>query len=135
MAGDAPQWWIEVDTTRPTAQLTSVRMVTEGGAALEIGWTSHDANAGAAPAELAFAKSREGPWVPIAKGLKSEGQFRWAPSLEAGPHVFIRLTVRDLAGNTTITETTQPVSLDDLSRPRAHIAGVTTDAEVQPGGR
>ena len=127
-AGAAPQWWIEVDTTKPIAQLTQVKVMSEGGMAVQIGWTSHDNNLGPAPAELSYSVSRQGPWLPVASGLKGEGQFRWVPPADAGQHVYIRLTVRDLAGNTTITETTQPITLDDLSRPQAHIAGVTTDA-------
>ena len=128
VAGDAPDWCIEVDTTRPTAQLTTVRLAPDDGPAVYVGWTSQDRNLGTGPTELSYAVNRQGPWLPIAKGLKAEGEYRWAPPADIGPHAFVRLSVRDQAGNTTITETTQPVALDDLSRPRARIAGITTDA-------
>jgi hypothetical protein len=131
-AGDTPQWWVEVDTTKPVAQITSVQLSFEKGAVVQIGWTSQDRNLGAAPAELSYAVSREGPWLPIARGLKAEGQIRWAAPQDLGPQVYLRLTVRDEAGNTTITETTQPVTLDDMSRPRAHIAGISTDGVAPP---
>jgi hypothetical protein len=127
-SGDTPDWWIEVDTTRPAAQLTSVRLAPEDGPAVHVGWTSQDRNMGTGPAELSYAVSRQGPWLPIAKNLKADGEFRWVPPSDIGPHAFLRLTVHDLAGNTTITETTSPVALDDLSRPRARIAGISTDA-------
>ncbi len=130
--GDTPDWWIEVDTTLPVAQITSVRLSTDDGPAVHIGWTSMDKNLGSSPVDLSYAVSRHGPWVAIAKGLKGDGQFRWVPPLDIGAQGFFRLTVRDLAGNTTITETTQPVALDDLSRPRAFIAGISTDASVTP---
>jgi hypothetical protein len=126
--GDTPDWCIEVDTTKPTAQFTTVKLAPEDGPAVHIAWTSKDRNLGTGPAELFYAMSRQGPWLPIAKGLRGDGVHRWAPPADIGAHVFLRLTVRDLAGNTTITETTQPVSLDDLSRPRARIAGISTDA-------
>jgi hypothetical protein len=126
--GDTPDWWIEVDTTQPTAQITMVRVATEDVPGVHIGWTSKDRNLGSGPVELSYATTRQGPWLPIVKGLKSEGQYRWVPPMEIGPQAYMRLTVRDLAGNTTITETTQPVMLDDLSRPRAFIAGITTEA-------
>ena len=127
-AGDSPDWCIEVDTTKPTAQFTTVKLAPEDGPSVHVAWTSTDRNLGTGPAELSYATSRQGPWLPIAKGLKGEGVHHWAPPPDIGAHAFLRLTVRDLAGNTTITETTQPVSLDDLSRPRARIAGISTDA-------
>jgi hypothetical protein len=127
-AGDTPDWWIEVDTTRPAAQLTSVRLAPEDGPAVHVGWTSQDRNLGTGPAELSYAVSRQGPWLSIAKNLKADGEFRWLPPTDIGPQAFLRLTVRDLAGNTTSTETTSPIALDDLSRPRARINGITVDA-------
>jgi hypothetical protein len=130
--GDAPDWWIEVDTTQPSAQITMARMSHEDGPVVEIGWTSHDRNLGSTPAELSYAVNRQGPWVPIAKGLKGDGQFHWVPPADVGQQAFLRLTVRDLAGNCTITEATEPITLDDLSRPRAFIAGISTDARTAP---
>lgn len=127
-AGDTPDWWIEVDTTRPAAQLTSVRLAPEDGPAVHVAWTSQDRNLGTGPAELSYAVSRQGPWLPIAKNLKADSEFRWVTPTDIGPQAFLRLTVRDLAGNTTITETTSPIALDDLSRPRARINGITVDA-------
>jgi hypothetical protein len=131
-AGDVPDWWIEVDTTQPVAQITSVRLTTDDGPAVCVGWSSQDKNLGNTPVELSYAVTRQGPWLPIAKNLKGDGQLRWVPPLDIGTHAFLRLTVHDLAGNTTITETTQPVALDDLSRPRAVIANVSTDGAVTP---
>jgi hypothetical protein len=130
VTGDTPDWWIEVDTVQPTAQITMVRMAREDGPAVEVGWTSQDRNLGGAPVELAYAVAKEGPWTPIAKGLKGDGQYRWVPPPDIGQQAFIRLTVRDLAGNSTITETTQPVALDDLSRPHAYISGISTNSGV-----
>jgi hypothetical protein len=127
-AGDAPDWWIEVDTTKPIAQLTSVRLAPEDGPAVHVGWTSQDRNLGTGPAELSYAVSRQGPWLPVAKNLKAEGEYRWVPPADIGPHAYLRLTVHDLASNATITEMTSPISLDDLSRPRARINGITIDA-------
>jgi hypothetical protein len=131
-AGDAPDWWIEVDTTQPVAQITTVRLTNEDGPVVHIGWTSKDRNIGATPVDLSYAIDRNGPWLPIAKGLKADGQYRWLPPLDIGKQAFFRLTVRDAAGNTTITETTQPVAIDDLSRPRAVMIGISTDSVVTP---
>jgi hypothetical protein len=125
--GDAPDTWIEVDTTKPVAELVHVRAgVGDDSAALNIAWNARDKNLSNEAVELYFASRREGPWQPIAKGLKNDGIYRWVPPADAGPHAFIRLTARDLANNVSSTETPQPVALDDLSRPRGRVVGVAT---------
>ena len=53
------------------------------------------------------------------QGVCSDGQYRWAPPLSVGSQVYVRLVARDLAGNATVVETSQPVIVDDLSRPPA----------------
>lgn len=131
--GDTPDYWVEVDTTKPVAELIQVRHGTgEDGGALQIVWNVREKNLGPDAVELLFAASREGPWQPLAKGLKNEGVYRWLPPADAGAQTFVRLTARDLAGNVATAETTQPVLLDDLSRPRARVLGLSTSAPRSP---
>jgi hypothetical protein len=126
-AGDTPDWWIEVDTTRPTAQFTKVHSVTEEGkAVVHIYWAASDKNLGDTPVDLFYSKSPQGPWLSIAKGLKGEGQHSWAPPRDIGSQAHVQLSVRDLAGNTSVVHTLVPVLFDDPARPRALIRGVTT---------
>jgi len=125
--GDAPEWAIEVDLTKPTARLMEIRSSSEGEAGcMLINWNAQDKNLAAEPIDLYYGVSREGPWQPIAKGLKNDGQYRWAVPANAGAEAFIRLVARDGAGNATIAETTQGVTLDDHSRPRARVISVST---------
>ncbi len=125
-AGDAVDWWIEVDLTKPKAAITGVRpgSGSETGS-MHIFWQAEDKNLNADSIELYYASSREGPWAPIGKNLKNTGQHRWTPPVEAGAQAFIRLMVRDKAGNLALSETTEPVTLDDQSRPRIRLIGVT----------
>jgi hypothetical protein len=132
-AGDTPDSWVEVDTAKPVAEILGVRNRPEEGPVIHITWTSHDKNLAVDPVELYYAASRQGPWHPIAKGLKAEGQYDWSFPTEAGAQAYIRLVVRDQAGNVAISEMTQPVVLDDMSRPRARIAGVVAPTAPQPG--
>ncbi len=127
MPGDTPDYWIEIDTTKPRAELLNVRSNPNGddGACTSPG-PPRTRTCIAEPIDLYYAINRQGPWVPIAKGLKNEGLYRWTPAPEIGSHAFIRLAVHDQAGNTASSETVQPVALDDLSRPRGRISGVTT---------
>jgi hypothetical protein len=124
--GDAPQWLIEVDTTKPNAEITGVRTIAEGGGTLLISWRAGDKNLPIDGIELYYSSQRQGPWQPIAKGLRNDGLYRWLPPAEVGPQAHLRLVARDAAGNNTIHETAQPVLLDDQSRPRAQILGAST---------
>ncbi len=129
--GDNPDWWIEVDATKPSAEITSVRSGGDNGASVQIAWTARDKNMGADPVDLFYATNRQGPWMPIARGLKNDGQYRWNPPTEVGQQVHVRLVVRDQAGNLSVAETAQPVVLDDQSRPRGQILGVSTGTPVR----
>ncbi len=130
-SGDPADSWVEVDMTKPKAEIVAVQC----GAGAEAGvltvfWKAEDKNLATDGIELLHAASREGPWMPIAKGLHNEkgneGQYRWTPPATAGAQTFLRLIVRDRAGNTAISQTVQPVPLDDLSRPRIRVLNVST---------
>jgi hypothetical protein len=134
--GDQPDTWIEVDTTKPVAQLLGARpLMSEKGGALHITWSAKDKNLGADSIGLSFATSKEGPWMPIAKNLKNDGAYRWPVPRDAGAEFFVRLEVSDRAGNTTVCESTDKVVLD-MSHPKAKVLGVTakTGRSLPPTG-
>lgn len=124
--GEQPQRWIEVDTLKPSAAIMQVRTVPDSGGAVHIAYRASDRNIAPDGIDLLFATSRQGPWRPIAKGLRNDGIYRWTPPNEAGAQAYLRLVVRDEAGNTATCETPQAVLLDDQSRPRGAILGVST---------
>jgi hypothetical protein len=130
--GDAPDYWVEIDTTRPIGDITAIHASEDG--ALHITWTARDKNLGGEPIELSYAASREGPWNMIAKGLRNDGLFRWSPPIEVGAQAFFRLTVRDQAGNLSTSETHQAVPLDDQSRPRGRVLGISTSGPRPANG-
>jgi hypothetical protein len=131
-AGDAPDWWIEVDTAKPTAQITRIQTAVENGqSVVHIHWSAQDKNLADGPVDLSYAATPLGPWLSIAKGLKSEGQYRWTPPVEIGVQAHLRLIARDLAGNMTIVAGQDPVQFEPMARPRALIRSVTT-ASVSP---
>jgi hypothetical protein len=128
-AGDAADWWIEVDTTRPSGEFHGVQpSAGSNDCGLVINWTAHDKNLGSEPIDLYYSAHREGPWQVIAKGLKNDGHYRWSVPTDAGSQAYLRLVVTDRAGNSMHCDSPQPVLLDDMSRPRGHVVGVTTTA-------
>jgi hypothetical protein len=136
--GDTPDGWIEVDTTKPFAQITSVASVIEDmKSVVHIHWAVTDKNLGDAAVDIFYAATPQGPWLPIAKGLKGEGQYRWTPPVEIGPQAHLRLIATDIAGNVGIASTLEPVLFDDPARPRAVIRNIltsmpTTSSPVMP---
>lgn len=133
--GDTPDWWVEVDCTKPLAQLLAVRPCSkdEPGTYL-ITWTASDKNLKPEPVDLYYSSRKEGPWQPIAKGLKNDGNYRWQlpPGLQG--EIFVRLDVTDRAGNTTHCEASQG-SFMDLTRPKARVIGIATPrACAMPAG-
>jgi hypothetical protein len=126
--GDAPEWLVEVDTTKPAARLQPLQTGTgsEAGTIL-ISWTAMDKNLGPRPIDLYFAARPEGPWQPIVQKEKNDGKYRWLPPRDLASPFFLRLEVTDQAGNTARCETAEAVVLDQ-SRPKARVLGITAGA-------
>src|SRR5207237_10854941 len=99
--GDAPDWWVVVDCTRPEAELLGVR---PGGSKAELGsylilWKAADQNLKPQPIDLFLASSRHGPWLSLARGLPNTGSYRWVVPEQLSGEFFLRMEVTDLAGN------------------------------------
>lgn len=132
--GDSPDWWVEVDMTKPQAQLTSVRACpAESGSAFLINWTASDKNLKTEPIDLYVSHQLGGTWTTVAHGQKNTGTYRWPVPKGAGPEFYFRMDVTDRAGNVTRCETSQPMVLDP-SRPKAHVLGVAASAMARPLG-
>jgi hypothetical protein len=122
--GDQPNYVIEVDTTKPSADLIGVRAVTsEDGTALVVNWAASDKNLKSEPIDLYYATHRDGPWLEMARGLRNDGSYRWSVPRGAGPEFYVRLEVSDRAGNVTRCDSSQPVVLD-FSHPKGRVTGV-----------
>ena len=124
--GDAPQIRIELDTTAPFAQLFEPQADPSQPNTLNVIWKANDAHLASNPITLEWAAKREGPWQFIGEAaLPNTGRFNWRITNDMPSSVFLRLTVRDTAGNTAIAETDKPV-LVDLTIPELTVIGVQT---------
>jgi hypothetical protein len=131
--GDAPDRVIEVDTTKPQAELGIVKLGPPGESPfIEIPWQADDRNLGSTPVELFYSPGPNGPWTPIAKELPGAGSFKWYPPRELGDSVYVSMIARDRAGNWARCQTIQPVTLDDKSRPRATIISIEPANKLTP---
>jgi hypothetical protein len=122
--GDQPDYRIEIDTTKPDAQLLGARVVQgDPAGALHITWKASDKNLGTDCISLFYTGKKDGEWLPIAKGLKNDGHYRWAVPREVGPEFYVRMEVTDKAGNSSRCELPDKVVLDS-SRPKAKVLGI-----------
>ena len=127
-SGRPPQMRVEVDTQAPTADLLQpmADLTLENGVILL--WKAHDRNLDTNPITLEYGDTPSGPWKPIGPpalpntggdGRDSTGKFAWSIpyDLNAG-RAYLRLTVRDLAGNVTLNVSKQAI-LFDMVKPKA----------------
>jgi len=122
--GDPPDVTIGVDLTRPVAQILSADQgIGPETGKLVITWDAHDAMLAPRPVTLSYGDGPGGSWVPIAADLGNTGRYAWAIPADLPSRVYLRLEVRDEAGNIGVHETSQTLTLD-RSRPAGHIRDV-----------
>lgn len=126
--GEYPELRIEVDTTPPAAQLFPVEADPRRRDYLFFNWKAEDKNLGATPISLYWAEKREGPWQMIAVDQPNTGRLPWKMPAELPYQIYLRLQVRDQAGNVSIAETSNPV-LVDLTEPEVKIKGLVGGAK------
>ncbi len=134
-SGDLPQFWVEVDETKPLVKLIGVdvgRGIDQGN--LSVTWTAADKYLGPNPVNISYAKTPEGPWVVAVPNLPNTGRYVWRMPGEGLPYqFFIRVEASDLAGNIGSAETTGAVKVD-LSTPKARVTGVDVSPVGSGGG-
>ena len=123
-SGDLPDLWVGIDLTRPLARIISAQQGVDGEAGrLIISWQADDNRLAARPVSLSFSESRTGPWLPIASGLENTGRYAWPIDHRTPPRFYLRLEVRDEAGNVGVHEMVEPSTIDQ-SRPRIRIRDI-----------
>jgi hypothetical protein len=126
-AGDVPEVRIELDTTPPLAQLFSPRQDPTKKDNLILSWKASDKNLTDKPITLEWAERPDGTWQTIAADIVDSGQYSWRPAPGMPVQVYLRLRVRDQAGNESVAVTPEP-QLIDLTEPEGHLVNVTAPA-------
>lgn len=121
-AGEAPDAWVEVDTVVPTVRLLPPTLGTgQDAGTLTISWMVHDRNLANDSLNLYHATRRDGPWLPIATGLRNDGTYRWLIPAGVGAEVYIKLEASDRAGNVGKAELQDPVA---MPQPKVKVLGI-----------
>src|SRR5258708_5395699 len=108
---------LEVDTTPPVAKLFAPEPDATQRDSLVISWNATDRNVTQNPITIEWTERKGGTWEVIGKPeMPNTGRYTWQVPRNIPSRVFLRLTVRDTAGNVGIAETNEPV-LVDLNEP------------------
>jgi hypothetical protein len=120
-----PQMRVEVDETAPQANLYAPVPDPQQKDCLILSWTASDRNLAEKPITLQWAERPGGPWETIgAPEMPNVGKFTWKLTSQVPPRVYLRLVVRDTAGNMAEAVTPQSI-LVDLSEPEAQFIGLS----------
>lgn len=124
--GDSPQMMVEVDETPPEANLFAPEPDPKQHDALILRWSASDHNLAANPISLEWAERPTGPWHKIGGDSlpNTPSQYTWRLTSDVPAKVYLRLLVKDLAGNVAKAETAQPI-LVDLYEPEAQFIGLS----------
>jgi len=122
-SGEPPQMRVEVDTTAPITKILYPQADPHRRDALIIGWSASDRNLAANPVTLEWAEGPDRPWQTIASELTNSGRYTWQLPQGLPYRVYLRVKVRDTAGNVGIDETPAPI-LVDLHEPEGQITGI-----------
>lgn len=122
--GDLPEVWVGIDVTKPQATIKGALPGTGLQAGeLIIEWEASDSGLLPRPIALSFAEQMDGPWTPIASGLPNDGRYAWRLDNRVPEQLYLKLDVRDEAGNVATYITPERVSLLRV-KPQGKIRGV-----------
>lgn len=134
-SGDPPDVWVGVDLTKPVGNLISAEQGSGNEAGeLVICWEAADERLAPRPISLRMSESPEGPWHTIASGLENTGRYAWRLDQRTPQRLFLRLEVRDEAGNVRIDDSTEPVTIERF-RPQGRIRDVRSAGEASRKSR
>jgi hypothetical protein len=117
-AGSPAELWVGVDLTKPNARIVSAQQLTgPQSGQLDIRWEADDRVLAPRPVSLAYGPSHDGPWTAIAAGLENTGRYVWWMDGRVPSRIYLRLEVRDEAGNVAAFVKPEPVAVDPQHPP------------------
>jgi hypothetical protein len=114
--GDEADQWVVVDTTAPRLALRGAEYGSEERAGqLAISWDAEDANLTEKSVSLYYSDREEGPWTRIVSDLANQGEYYWRVDSRIPPRIFIKVEVRDGAGNLASDQTRDAIKVEGLT--------------------
>ena len=113
--GDEADQWVVVDATEPRVVLRGAGYGSEERVGqLEITWEASDANLTEKSVTLYYSDREDGPWTRIVGDLANQGAYFWRVDSRIPPRIFIKVEVRDGAGNLSADQTREAIRVEGL---------------------
>lgn len=126
-AGTAPQVRLELDITPPSVELYKLEPAEGRTDTLMLSWKATDKNLASECVTIEWAEQKDGQWKVIGTAnMPNTGRYPWQVPANVPPTVYLRLAVRDTAGNLAVAQTDNPVVVD-LSTPEVGPVSVKED--------
>ena len=121
-----------MDQTPPIVELLSAQQG-QGAASnrVQVRWRIADEHLASKPVAVYYSTTRNGPWESLSGWTDDLGGFEWPVTPGSPPQFYVRVVVRDTAGNTAKAESPQAI-LVDLARPTARIVDVDAPQGIGP---
>ena len=138
--GDAPEVWVEVDSTAPQVQLsTPVAGTGANTGKVAIFWRASDLHLAAKPIQISWRPDQQGArWQAVTEPMENTGKFVWNVPMDVPPRFQIRVDAVDSVGNRGYAETpdSAPVVVD-RAKPKSRIIGLDPNVRsgMGPGAR
>jgi hypothetical protein len=131
-SGDDADIWVSIDATQPAARITAAAYGSgQDAGKLDIRWEAADANLGERPVSLLYSDRPDGKFTVIAAGLANTGQYLWQFDPRSPRTIYLRLEVRDSAGNIAIDQLRDPIAVEGLI-PKGRIRSLSPAPEPLP---
>lgn len=121
--GNKPEIFITVDQSPPQIELLPLQRGPESENQVLIRWQARDREFGENPIALYYATQATGPWELIEGWRPNTESYLWKFPSQVAQKFYIRIDVRDVAGNVTRIDGTESFTID-RSRPKARITDV-----------
>lgn len=110
--GDQPEMHVRIDTTAPVAKLTGIAQGAGSSADhLMVKWRPSDSLSREETVSLSYSSHSNGPWVTAVANLPNNGHYAWRLARHLPRSFYVRLEVRDQAGNVSTDQTRVPVQI------------------------
>jgi hypothetical protein len=127
--GEPPDVRVELDTTPPEGEISKVEADPRRKDMLFLVWKAQDKNLAPSPITLKWAEKPGGDWKTIAENLANTGRYAWTMPEGLPYQVYLRLEIRDLAGNVGVAESEEPVVID-LQEPVIKLHGIVIEPQA-----
>lgn len=125
--GDAPEIRVGVDLSAPLVRLTTAEPDEKNTPCrLKINWDVQEEHLGPQAVTLSYAAGPQGPWLPLASGIPSSGSHICDFSPHGPDLAYLKIDVRDEAGNVGTFSTTTPIPIEK-QRVQISFAGAVKD--------